>query len=59
MTVQDMVKKLRVMLAADEAVVTEQIFAEATLEDGTVVYTDGELVVGATHLPNGRVSNKS
>ena len=50
MTVQDMVKKLRVMLAADEAVVTEQIFAEATLEDGTVVYTDGELVVGATLL---------
>ena len=50
MTVQDMVKKLRVMLAADEAVVTEQIFMEATLEDGTVVYTDGELVVGATLL---------
>ncbi len=50
MTVQDMVKKLRVMLAADQAVVTEQIFAEATLEDGTVVYTEGELEVGATLL---------
>ena len=50
MTVQDMVKKLRVMLAADQAVVTEQIFAEATLEDGTVVYTDGALEVGATLL---------
>tara|TARA_R110000772_G_scaffold160329_1_gene271489 strand:+ start:136 stop:717 length:582 start_codon:yes stop_codon:yes gene_type:complete len=50
MTVQDMVKKLRVMLAADEAVVTEQIFAEATLVDSTVVYTEGELEVGATLL---------
>tara|TARA_R110002111_G_scaffold2724_1_gene18172 strand:+ start:148 stop:726 length:579 start_codon:yes stop_codon:yes gene_type:complete len=50
MTVNDMVKKLRVMLAADKAVVTEAKFAEATLVDGTVVYTDGELEVGASLL---------
>jgi len=50
MTVQDMVKKLRVMLAADQAVVTEAQFADATLVDGTVVYTEGELEVGATLL---------
>ena len=50
MTVNDMVKKLRVMLAADKAVVTEAKFADATLVDGTVVYTEGELVVGATLL---------
>ena len=50
MTVNDMVKKLRVMLAADKAVVTEAKFAEATLVDGTVVYTDGELEVGAILL---------
>jgi len=50
MTVNDMVKKLRVMLAADQAVVTAQSFDEATLEDGTVVYTDGEIVVGASLL---------
>ena len=50
MTVNDMVKKLRVMLAADKAVVTEAKFAEATLVDGTVVYTDGELEVGKALL---------
>jgi hypothetical protein len=50
MTVNDMVKKLRVMLAVDAPVVVENKFAEATLVDGTVVYTDGELVVGATLL---------
>ena len=50
MTVNDMVKKLRVMLAADTEVVTEAKFAEAELVDGTVVYTDGELVVGAALL---------
>lgn len=49
MKVNDIVKKLRVMLAAD-AVVTEAKFADATLVDGTEVYTDGELVVGATLL---------
>ena len=50
MTVNDMVKKLRVMLAADTEVVTEAKFAEAELVDGTVVYTDGELEVGAVLL---------
>ena len=50
MTVNDMVKKLRVMLAADTEVVTEDKFAEAELVDGTVVYTDGELEVGASLL---------
>lgn len=50
MTVNDMVKKLRVMLAADHAVVTRAKFADATLVDGTEVYTDGELAVGATLL---------
>ena len=49
MKVNDVLKKLRVMLAAD-AVVTEAKFADATLVDGTEVYTDGELVVGATLL---------
>jgi len=49
MTVNDMVKKLRVMLAVDAAVVSSK-FADATLVDGTEVYTDGELVVGATLL---------
>ena len=50
MTVNDMVKKLRVMLAADTEVVSEVKFAEAELIDGTVVYTDGELEVGAALL---------
>jgi len=50
MTVNDLVKKLRVMLAADTEVVTEAKFADAELVDGTIVYTEGELVVGATLL---------
>jgi len=50
MTVNDLVKKLRVMLAADKEVVTETKMAEAELVDGTVVYTEGELAVGATLL---------
>ena len=50
MTVNDLVKKLRVMLAADKDVVTETKMAEAELVDGTVVYTEGELAVGATLL---------
>ena len=50
MTVNDVLKKLRVMLAADTEVVTREKMAEATLVDGTVVYTDGELAVGATLL---------
>ena len=47
MTVNDVLSKLRVMLAADHAVVTRAKFADATLVDGTEVYTDGEMVVGA------------
>lgn len=50
MTVNDMVKKLRVMLAADKAVVTETKFADAELVDGTIVYTEGEIEVGAVLL---------
>ena len=50
MTVNDVLKKLRVMLAADQPVVRRSKFADATLVDGTEVYTDGELVVGATLL---------
>jgi len=50
MTVNDLVKKLRVMLAADKDVVTETKMAEAELVDGTVVYTDGDLAIGATLL---------
>jgi hypothetical protein len=46
MKVNDVLKKLRVMLAAD-AVVTEAKFANAELVDGTKVYTEGELEVGA------------
>jgi hypothetical protein len=50
MTVNDVVKKLRVMLSADEAVVTETEFADVNLVDGSVVYTDGEVEVGAILL---------
>ena len=50
MTVNDVLKKLRVMLAADTEVVIEEKMAEATLVDGTVVYTDGELEVGKALL---------
>ena len=46
MKVNDIVKKLRVMLAAD-AVVTEAKFANAELVDGTKIYTEGEWAVGA------------
>ena len=46
MTIQDAITKLRVMLNSEE-VVTEVKMAEATLVDGTVVYTEGELAVGA------------
>jgi hypothetical protein len=42
MTVNDMVKKLRVMLAADKAVVSRTKMADAELVDGTIVYTEGE-----------------
>ena len=50
MTVNDAISKLRVMLgAATEEVkeVVETKMAEATLVDGTEVYTEGELQAGA------------
>ena len=53
MTVQDALRKIKVMLAVEEEVVavTEDIkMADAELIDGTVVYTEGEMVVGATLL---------
>jgi len=46
MNVNDVITKLKVMLGAQEAVV-EVKMAEATLVDGTQVYTEGELEVGA------------
>ena len=45
MNVNDVITKLKVMLGAEEVV--EAKFAEATLVDGTEVYTEGELEVGA------------
>ena len=49
MTVNDAITKLKVMLGADTAEVTvvENKFAEATLVDGTEVFTEGELQEGA------------
>lgn len=47
MTVNDVLSKLRVALAADQARVRRAKFANATLVDGTEVYTEGELAVGA------------
>lgn len=46
MNVNEVITKLKVMLGAEEPVVELQ-FAEATLVDGTEVYTEGELQVGA------------
>ena len=46
MNVNDVITKLKVMLGAQEAVV-EVKMAEARLVDGTEVYTEGELEVGA------------
>ena len=46
MNVNDVITKLKVMLGAQEAVV-EVKMAEATLVDGTEVFTEGELEVGA------------
>ena len=48
MNVNDVITKLKVMLGADEVATVKM--AEATLVDGTVVYTDGELEVGASLL---------
>ena len=52
MTVNDAITKLKVMLGAstEEVTVVENKFAELELVDGTIVYTDGELVEGATLL---------
>ena len=47
MTVQQAITKLKVMLGADTDTVVEMNFAEATLVDGTEVYTEGELEPGA------------
>ena len=49
MTVNDAITKLKVMLGAstEEVTVVENKFAEATLVDGTEVYTEGELQDGA------------
>ena len=46
MNVNDVITKLKVMLGAEEAVI-EVKMADATLVDGTEVYTEGELAVGA------------
>lgn len=46
MNVNDVITKLKVMLGAQEEVVTVKM-AEATLVDGTEVYTEGELEAGA------------
>lgn len=47
MTVQQAITKLKVMLGADTDTVVNMNFAEATLVDGTEVYTEGELEPGA------------
>ena len=48
MNVNDVIAKLKVMLSSDEVVEkVETKMAEATLVDGTEVYTEGELQVGA------------
>ena len=47
MTVQQAITKLKVMLGADTDTVVEMNFAEATLVDGTEVYSEGELEPGA------------
>ena len=46
MNVNDVITKLKVMLGAQEAVVEVKL-AEATLVDGTEVFTEGELAIGA------------
>lgn len=47
MTVNDAITKLKVMLGASEETVVKMNFAEATLVDGSEVYTEGELEPGA------------
>ena len=46
MNVNEVITKLKVMLGAEEAVI-EVKMAEATLVDGTEIYTEGELQPGA------------
>lgn len=56
MNVKEAIKTIRVMLGADVAdteVVVEHAHAEAVLVDDTVVYTEGELEVGATLFVKG------
>lgn len=48
MTVQDALRKIKVMLAVEETEVKEEIkMSDAVLVDGTEVYTEGDLAVGA------------
>ena len=48
MNVNDVIKKLKVMLSTEEVVENVEVkFAEATLVDGVEVYTEGELQPGA------------
>ena len=47
MNVNQVITKLKVMLGAEEEVIIKEKMAEATLVDGTEVYTEGELQAGA------------
>ncbi len=47
MNVNQVITKLKVMLGAEEVVTSELKFAEATLIDGTEVYSEGEFQPGA------------
>ena len=47
MNVNQVITKLKVMLGAEEEVIIKEKMAEATLIDGTEVYTEGELQAGA------------
>jgi len=46
MTVQNALRKIKVMLSVDEVVATEIKMADAILVDGTAVYAEGEIEVG-------------
>jgi uncharacterized coiled-coil protein SlyX len=50
MTLNDAITKLRVMLGAEAEVATEVKMADISLIDGTELFTEGELVVGAVLL---------
>jgi hypothetical protein len=47
MNIAQAMNKLRVMLAAEAVKVVSETFASVSLVDGTVVFTEGELVEGA------------